>query len=146
MLVFIIAVITDGLDGYIARTRNQMTSLGRFLDPIADKILILSASLVLTKEIPSLIPLPLWYIVIVLSRDLCIITGTSLIYFLRGKIEIQPLLIGKITTVLQMAVIISIIIKLPNPQFLWYLSSLFTFISAFRYILDGIRKARSYKS
>ena len=100
-LVFIIASITDKLDGYIARSRNQVTTFGKFLDPLADKILVLSALVMLVEygKIPGWIP------VIVLAREF-IVSGYRLIAVEKGGEVIAANIWGKIKTVTQMIGII----------------------------------------
>ena len=100
-IIFIIASITDKLDGYIARSRNQVTTIGKFLDPLADKILVLSALIILVEygKIPSWIP------IIVLAREF-IVSGYRLIAAEKGGKVISASIWGKIKTVTQMFAII----------------------------------------
>lgn len=99
--IFIIASITDKLDGYIARSRNQVTTFGKFLDPLADKILVLSAMVILV-EIGKL---PAWIPIIVLAREF-IVSGFRLIAVEKGGIVIAASIWGKIKTVTQMIALI----------------------------------------
>ena len=100
-IIFIIASITDKLDGYIARSRNQVTTFGKFLDPLADKILVLSALVILVEygKIPSWIP------IIVLAREF-IVSGYRLIAVEKGGKVIAASIWGKLKTVTQMKGII----------------------------------------
>ena len=100
-LIFIIASITDKLDGYIARSRNQVTTFGKFLDPLADKILVLTAMIMLVE----INRLPAWITVIVLSREF-IVSGYRLIAVEKGGKVIAASVWGKLKTVTQMIVII----------------------------------------
>ena len=100
-LIFIIASITDKLDGYIARSRNQVTTFGKFLDPLADKILVLTAMIMLVE----MGRLPAWIPVIVLSREF-IVSGYSLIAVEKGGKVIAASVWGKLKTVTQMIAII----------------------------------------
>ena len=100
-IVFIIASITDKLDGYIARSRNQVTTFGKFLDPLADKILVLSA-LVMLVEFGKI---PAWIPVIVLSREF-IVSGYRLLAVEKGGKVIAASIWGKLKTVTQMIAII----------------------------------------
>lgn len=100
-LVFIIASITDKLDGYIARSRNQITTFGKFLDPLADKILVLTAMIVLVE----MNRLPGWIPVIVLTREF-IVSGYRLIAVEKGGKVIVASKWGKLKTVTQMFAII----------------------------------------
>lgn len=98
LLIFTVAGISDGLDGFIARYFNQRTELGAYLDPIADKLLITSAfiSLAIIKMIPG------WLTVIVISRDILILMGISICSFANIKIEIKPTFVSKCTTFAQL--------------------------------------------
>ena len=100
-MIFIIASITDKLDGYIARSRNQVTTFGKFLDPIADKILVLAAMIMLVE----FGKLPAWIPVIVLAREF-IVSGYRLIAVEKGGKVIAASIWGKLKTVTQMIAII----------------------------------------
>lgn len=101
-IIFIIASITDKLDGYIARSRNQVTTFGKFLDPLADKILVISAFVILVEyaKIPSWIP------IIVLAREF-IVSGYRLLAVEKGGKVIAASIWGKLKTVTQMIAIIA---------------------------------------
>ena len=99
--IFIIASITDKLDGYIARSRNQVTTFGKFLDPLADKILVLAAMIMLV-ELKSL---PAWIPIIVLTREF-IVSGYRLVAVEKGGKVIAASIWGKLKTVTQMIAII----------------------------------------
>ena len=100
-IIFIIASITDKLDGYIARSRNQVTTFGKFLDPLADKILVLTAMIMLVE----MGRLPAWIPVIVLAREF-IVSGYRLIAVEKGGKVIAASVWGKMKTVTQMIAII----------------------------------------
>ena len=100
-LIFIIASITDKLDGYIARSRNQVTTFGKFLDPLADKILVLTAMVLLVE----LGKIPAWIPVIVLAREF-LVSGYRLIAVEKGGKVIAASIWGKLKTVTQMIAII----------------------------------------
>lgn len=100
-LVFIIASITDKLDGYIARSRNQVTTFGKFLDPLADKILVLTAMILLVE----MNRLPGWIPIIVLAREF-IVSGYRLVAVEKGGTVIAASVWGKVKTVTQMVAII----------------------------------------
>lgn len=100
-LIFIIASITDKLDGYIARSRNQVTTFGKFLDPIADKILVLAALIMLVE----FAKLPAWIPIIVAVREF-IVSGYRLIAVEKGGKVIAASIWGKLKTVTQMIAII----------------------------------------
>ena len=100
-IIFILASITDKLDGYIARSRNQVTAFGKFLDPLADKILVLSAMLMLVE----MNKLPAWIPIIVLAREF-LVSGYRLIAVEKGGEVISASKWGKLKTVTQMIAII----------------------------------------
>lgn len=100
-LIFIIASITDKLDGYIARSRNQITTFGKFLDPIADKILVVAAMVMLVE----MAKLPAWIPIIVITREF-IVSGYRLVAVEKGGQVIAASIWGKLKTVTQMIAII----------------------------------------
>ena len=100
-LVFVLASITDKLDGYIARSKNQVTAFGKFLDPLADKILVLAAMLMLVE----MNKLPAWIPIIVLAREF-LVSGYRLIVVEQGGKVIAASKWGKLKTVTQMIAII----------------------------------------
>lgn len=117
-IIFIVASITDKLDGYIARSRNQVTTFGKFLDPLADKILVLSALVILVEygKIPSWIP------IIVLAREF-IVSGYRLIAVEKGGKVISASIWGKLKTVTQMiAIIFCFLDKFSFGQFIFRVS------------------------
>jgi len=141
LIVFTIAGISDGLDGFLARYFNQQTYLGAYLDPIADKILLTSAfvSLSVLKILPG------WIAVIVLSRDILIMIGIAILTFLDIKPPIKPTLVSKCTTVAQLATIFFILL---DPDFakadlmrnsLYWLTASLTVLSGLHYIAIGTK-------
>ena len=100
-IIFIIASITDKLDGYIARSRNEITTFGKFLDPIADKILVLAAMLILVE----INHLPAWIPIIVIVREF-VVSGYRLVAVEKGGNVIAANIWGKLKTVTQMIAII----------------------------------------
>ena len=143
LITFFISGVTDALDGFLARVLNQKTILGAYLDPIADKALLVSCFLTLSIEgvIPG------WLTVVVISRDVIILTGTFVLFMLSVSFEIKPILISKITTALQiMTVLLVLVLKsLPGSfdyswiLFLYWITALFTIISGLKYIAVGMR-------
>lgn len=118
-IIFIIASLTDKLDGYIARSRNQVTTFGKFLDPLADKILVLSALIILVEygKIPSWIP------IIVLAREF-IVSGYRLIAVEKGGKVIAASIWGKLKTVTQMiAIILAFLDKFKFGDFIYRVST-----------------------
>lgn len=108
-IVFIIASITDKLDGYIARSRNQITTFGKFLDPLADKILVLAAMVILVEK--NL--MPAWIPIIVIAREF-IVSGYRLVAVQKGGEVIAASIWGKIKTVTQMIALILAFVNINN--------------------------------
>lgn len=106
--IFIIASLTDKLDGHIARSRNLVTTFGKFLDPIADKILVLAAMLVLVEAAK----LPAWIPIIVLFREF-IVSGYRLVAVEKGGKVVAASVLGKLKTVTQMVALVLAIVD-PN--------------------------------
>lgn len=104
--LFCIAACTDILDGNIARWLNEKTFLGACLDPIADKFLVLSCFFTLAFVQSPLFSIPLWFVWLVLCKELILIGGAIILYNIKGHIEMQPTVLGKTTTVMQMGFII----------------------------------------
>ena len=105
--IFILASITDKLDGYIARTRNQVTTFGKFLDPLADKILVLAAMVMLVE----MSRLPAWIPIIVLAREF-LVSGYRLVAVEKGGKVIAASIWGKLKTVTQMIALILALVDL----------------------------------
>jgi cardiolipin synthase len=143
LIVFVIAGLTDALDGAMARLLNAQTILGAYLDPIADKLL-LSTSFV-TLAILGIIPS--WLTVIVISRDFIILLGIAILTLMSVPFEIKPAVIGKATTALQLgAIFFALLLKaithgLSNNWILalFWLTALFTIASGLVYIIRGIK-------
>jgi cardiolipin synthase (CMP-forming) len=114
--VFIVAGITDGLDGLLARRFHQQSPLGRILDPIADKMMLVTSFVVLSMRgvypTPLLkhLPIPFWVTITVISRDVFILVGAAAINMVTGFRAFQPSALGKISTVVQIAAIAAVIL------------------------------------
>lgn len=149
--IFLVASVSDGLDGYVARRYNQRSSLGVVLDPIADKGLLLSGIITLSISNWSTIDpeygrFPAWFPVLVISRDAVILVGTAVLYFLIGpNIKVRPSWTGKVATVLQMAAIAWVMLQLRWLPVLWvvYAAGLFTLVSGIIYVLEGVRQLQA---
>jgi len=108
LAIFVGCGLTDGLDGFIARTFHQRTEIGAFLDPLADKLLLTSSFITLAVlELPNKIPL--WLIVTAISRDVIISIGVAALFMLGKKLQIAPTWIGKFTTFCQVTLIIVVL-------------------------------------
>ncbi len=151
ILIFLIASVSDGLDGYVARRYNQRSSLGIVLDPIADKGLLLSGIITLSisnwsKIDPEYGRFPAWFPVLVISRDAVILVGTAVLYFLIGpNIKVRPSWTGKVATVLQMGAIAWVMLQLQWLPLIWIVGAagLFTLVSGVIYVLAGVRQLQA---
>jgi len=143
LIIFVIAGLTDVLDGTMARLLNAQTKLGSYLDPIADKLL-LSTSFV-TLAILGIIPRELT--VVVISRDFIILLGIAILSLMSVPFEIKPAFISKVTTVLQMGTIFFALLHKAVTHgsssnwilTLFWLTALFTVASGLVYIIRGIK-------
>ncbi|HHV38585.1 MAG TPA: CDP-diacylglycerol--glycerol-3-phosphate 3-phosphatidyltransferase [Tepidimicrobium sp.] len=134
--IFIIASITDGLDGYIARSRNQITTLGKFIDPLADKLLI-STALISLVELGKI---PAWIVIIIIGREFTITGFRTIAASANITVAASPL--GKLKTITQIIAIISLLldnypfnlISFPFDVIMLYISLGFTIISGIDYI------------
>ncbi len=100
-LLFVCAAITDTLDGNLARWRNEKTLLGAWLDPVADKVLTLACFFTLAFQNRSLLHIPFWFVAIIFVREVIIVVGVGALYVMRGFMQVQPTIISKITTFMQ---------------------------------------------
>src|SRR5438445_516238 len=105
IIVFLLAAVSDGLDGYVARRYNQRSRLGVVLDPIADKGLLLSGIITLSVSNWAY-EFPAWFPVLVVARDAVIVIGTLTLHFLNGSVHVRPSWMGKTATALQMVAIV----------------------------------------
>jgi CDP-diacylglycerol--glycerol-3-phosphate 3-phosphatidyltransferase len=151
ILSFAITAILDGVDGYIAKRYNQVSELGKILDPLADKLLLVSGIVALSFNHGNFLgQIPLWLTGTIIGRDLLILLGVAVIRFTVGKVVVRPRFIGKIATVLQMAVVIWILLKWDFGRgVLWlkYLTlgaAICTGVSGLLYVLDGIKQLGSH--
>jgi len=149
-VVFATASISDAVDGYIARRYHQKTELGTYLDPLADKMLLVSGLVLLSVRFKDgpFAQLPLWFPVLVISRDLIILGGIVLIHMLTGHVTARPRLVGKAATLFQMIVLGWILLQIQQPSFKWplYAAGVCTFISGIWYILDGITQFNAHEA
>jgi cardiolipin synthase len=145
LIVFVIAGLTDALDGALARLLNKQTELGAFLDPLADKILL--STCFISLSIFGLIPS--WLTVIVISRDVIILMGIMILSMMSIDYEIKPVFVSKITTTLQISTVFlalflkkftfDIIHHYDVVIIISWLTALFTILSGIIYIIKGIR-------
>ncbi|NVM25702.1 MAG: CDP-diacylglycerol--glycerol-3-phosphate 3-phosphatidyltransferase [Desulfobacterales bacterium] len=139
LIIFIIASISDVLDGFIAKIFHQKSNLGAHLDPLADKILLMTAyvTLAVLKMIPS------WLAVLTISRDVIILLGVLILYLNGYEVKIKPSLLSKATTVIQAATILVVLSHgYLNIEFIrtyvFWLAALLTIASGLQYIRIGM--------
>lgn len=150
IIIFILAAVSDGLDGYVARRYNQRSALGVYLDPIADKGLLLSGIITLSisnwsQSDPEYGSFPVWFPVLVISRDAVILVGTMILYLLNGKVHVKPNWTGKVATVLQMIAIGWVMLQFRFIPLLYVVAAagVFTLISGIVYVADGVRQLQA---
>jgi len=138
--IFVIAALTDALDGILARYLKQRTALGQMLDPLADKILLLSAYIGLLFVATLPFRPPLWITITIIFRDLILLVGFLTLNFAAiVKIEVQPNIWGKLTTVSQMLLLCFILLEWPVAIPLAFLTAAFTIVSGVIYITRGLK-------
>ncbi|HXF76433.1 MAG TPA: CDP-diacylglycerol--glycerol-3-phosphate 3-phosphatidyltransferase [Methylomirabilota bacterium] len=141
--VFAIGGVTDFLDGFIARRMNQRTALGAYLDPVADKLLVITSYIMLG----AIEGIPMWLAVVVVTRDLLILTGYGLIYVLVDEpMEVRPSLVGKWSTTFQLLTLALALVQLHDPKLLSprsldglvWVTALATVVSGCQYLYRGL--------
>ena len=143
LLVFVVAGLTDALDGFLARVLHQKTDLGLYLDPLADKALIITSFV--TLSVMGLIP-P-WLTVLVISRDFIILLGISVMTLMSIPFEIKPATVSKITTAFQLLTVFVVLVLTYSQGnerngwvfILFWLTGALTVISGFNYIMRGLK-------
>ena len=142
--IFVVAGVTDGLDGLLARRFQQQSPLGRILDPIADKMMLVTAFVVLSMRsvfpipLPKHLPVPFWVTITVISRDVFIIVGAAAINMVTGFRAFRPSSLGKISTVVQIVTIAAVILGAQiRVGTGYYLPTLYTLVVALA-LLSGI--------
>jgi len=158
LFIFIIAGLTDALDGYLARLMDMESLIGAYLDPIADKLLLTLAYIALTFPQGQEVVIPLWLTILALFRDFVIMLVAGVLYIVEGIREFPPSRLGKATTfalVLTVAVVLlANVTSVPGliPEACFYLSFGLVIVSAFSYIyrvsrfVDEARLAREQEA
>lgn len=142
--VFGIASISDAIDGWIARRFNQRTRFGAIMDPLADKLLMLAA-IILLSFTSWRQHFPLWFPILVIGRDLLSIGGAFLIDHFAGKFQIHTHWTGKTATFAQMAAILWILLDLKPEWLIWptLFAATFTALSGFLNLADGVKQLQA---
>lgn len=148
LAVYALASLSDAVDGYIARNYNQSTALGRALDPVADKLLLLSGVVALSVTNWHA-GLPIWFAVLVIARDLVIVSGVLVIRYIAGEVKMKPIVASKICTFLQLSCVCWVLVDFWSVHtrplaldILIGLAAAFTVVSGFLYVREGIHQLR----
>lgn len=140
LLVFVLAGLTDGLDGLLARRFNQRSSLGTVLDPIADKLMLVTSFVVLSlpntfpQPLPRHLPIPFWTTALVISRDVFILVGATAIHLVTGFRRFRPSWLGKVNTTVQILAIIYILVAAHYPPMTGYLPAVYSVVGAAAFV------------
>lgn len=137
LIVWVIAGLTDLLDGLLARLLDQRTALGTILDPMADKLLLVTAFVVLSMPRPDFHPIPFWLTTVVISRDVFIVVGAILIFITTGFRQFRPSMLGKLNTLVQLGLITVFLATRIFHRYTGYLPALYYLTFAIA-ILSGI--------
>ena len=142
--VFVAAGLTDGLDGLLARRFGWQSQLGTVLDPIADKLMMVTAFIVLSmrgifpQPVPSHLPVPFWVTITVISRDVFIIVGAAAINIMTGFRGFRPSWLGKVNTTVQIVAIAAIMFAASVPYYTgYYLPTVYATVFTFA-VLSGL--------
>jgi cardiolipin synthase (CMP-forming) len=141
--IFIIAVISDAVDGYIARKSQQKSKAGLVLDPLGDKLLLVSSYIMLSSDKFN-VHFPLWVTLIVISRDIIILLGSVVIYLVKQDLNIAPTRWGKLTTTFQMGAVIAVLLYWQYSFIVWTSAVVFTVVSGTDYIMRGFKTLYAY--
>ena len=147
LLVLVVAGLSDGIDGLLARSLNQRSALGAYLDPIADKLLLSSSFIILAFKQQ----LAWWVTILVLSRDILILTVAAVILLVSGYRPFPPSILGKLTTASQILLVFAFVLAAAYPgtrlaalnHLLIYLVSAITIVSGFHYSFTIARRLSS---
>lgn len=166
IVIFLTMALSDGIDGYLARRRKQTTTLGAFLDPLADKLLMTCACLLLASQrghVEMVSPqgdvqnflLPPTVVVLIIGKDLFLLIGFIIVYLITSQIRIAPVFIGKLATTLQLSMVAGILIA-PEvsrilPDWIWLLRTLWwsaagtAILATLIYVRNGSRYIEEYE-
>ena len=158
LAIFLVMAISDAVDGYIARTRQQATRLGAFLDPLADKLLITCSVILLAAPQTAVkdFLLPPTVVVLIIAKDLLVVLGCLIVYLITSSLKIVPISAGKLGTVLQLAMVTAILLA-PDvyPVFpawwyvtrlLWWSAAATAAVAVLIYIRRGIRYIEQFEA
>lgn len=141
LYLFFIAALTDAFDGLIARLRNQKTAFGTFLDPLADKFLLVTSFILFA----SYEKIPKWLTITIISRDVIVVTGWVILYLLTHAPKVEPSGLGKAAIAAQLTLICYVLLDINFPalpdvqRYLIWLTAVFTIVSGLHYIYRGLK-------
>ncbi len=149
LAIFVTAAVSDGVDGWVARRFNQRSDLGAYLDPIADKFLVLTAILILTFFDWGVDgwSIPVWFTAIVILRDCVILGGIRILYSAKRSVSIRPHWTGKVCTVSLFLVLGWVMLKIIplSPIYPCVFAAVFTIWSMLKYFQQGLRILKTGK-
>jgi cardiolipin synthase (CMP-forming) len=157
IFIFLIMAASDAIDGYLARVKKQVTKLGAFLDPVADKLLMTCACLLLASEQGHVkhFLLPPTVVVLIIGKDLFLFIGFTIVYYITSQVHIAPVFIGKLATALQLSMVAGILIapevSVVLPGWVWFLRVLWwsaagtAILATLIYIRKGSRYIEQYE-
>jgi cardiolipin synthase len=137
------AAVSDAVDGFVARHFNQRSELGAILDPLADKLLLVSGIVLLSFPNQGHLPqLPLWMTATVVGRDVVLLIGLVVMHYIGAKVTVRPHIIGKVATVLQMTAVLWSLLRFDGGWLfvLTLAATLCTAGSGVLYVLDGVNQ------
>ena len=155
--LFFLMAVSDAIDGYWARRRKQITKLGTFLDPLADKLLITCASLLLVSERGHVEgwQLPAMVVVLIIGKDILITLGFLVVYLITSQIHIVPVWVGKVATALQLSMVTAVLVApelaavIPGYRWfvhtLWWSAAAAAVLAALIYMRNGSRYIEHYE-
>ena len=155
--IFVVMAVSDALDGYLARRLRDITQLGTFLDPVADKLLMISACLLLTSQraqVPGFL-IPPTVVVLIIGKDLLLSIGFVILYVLTSDAVVKPSFFGKACTMLQLLMVGAVLVGpeasevLPRwgqvARILWWSAAISAILAAIIYIRDGSRYIEAHE-
>ncbi len=143
-VVFILAVLSDFFDGLVARIKKEKSDLGQIIDPLADKLLMVSSFIslyMLRNSLPLNYHMPLGVVLVVVSRDVVLTFGLLVLHLVNKKVDIAPSAWGKLTTFFQMFTILTLLLNWEIFNWAWRLAVVFTLISGIDYFLRGAKNS-----
>ena len=156
--IFIFMCISDVLDGYMARVKKQVTALGAFLDPLADKLLMTCACVLLTAAKTAIkgFELPGPVVVFIIGKDMFLLLGFIIVYLVTSQVRIESIWVGKLAAVLQLSMVAAVLIApemssvFPGwvlfTRFLWYSAAGTAILATLIYIRTGIRYIEEFET